>query len=64
MPALTLSVIQAPPRAGLGLTQTLVIAAVLMAVGLVVWASRPSLVSRYAAHRPDADDAAEKEPRA
>jgi hypothetical protein len=64
MPAFTLSILQAPPRAGLDLTQIIVIVVVLMAVGLVVWASRPSVISRYAAPRPDADDSAEQEPRA
>lgn len=64
MLALTLSVIQASPRAGLDLTQIIVITAVLGAVGLVLWASRPSVISRYAADQPDADDAGEKEPRA
>ncbi|HEX6910231.1 MAG TPA: hypothetical protein VF142_07545 [Longimicrobium sp.] len=64
MPAFTLSVIQASPRAGLDLTQVVVIAVMLLAVGLVVWASRPSVISRYSASTPDADDPAEKEPRA
>ncbi len=64
MLALTLSLAQASPRGGLDLTQIVVIAAVLMAVALVVWASRPSVISRYG-QNPDADDAAEnKEPRA
>ncbi len=64
MPVLTLSFIQAAPGAGLDRTRIVVIAVVLLAVGLVVWASRPSVINRCGAARPDADDSAEQEPRA
>ena len=61
MATLALSMIQAPSRLGISTTNVLVIALVLGAVGLVFWASRPSVIAKYSADRPE--DPAEKEPR-
>lgn len=58
-----LSMIQGPPR-HVDPTNAIVIALVLGAVGLVFWASRPSVIARYSADRMKADESAEKENRA
>lgn len=61
MLTLALSVIQAPSRMGIHGTDAFVIALVLGAVGLVFWASRPSVIAKYSADR--THPAADKEPR-
>ncbi|HEX6037387.1 hypothetical protein [Longimicrobium sp.] len=61
MLTLALSMIQAPARTGVNVTNTLVIVAVLAAVGLVIWASRPSTIEKYSADR--TQPPAEKETR-
>jgi hypothetical protein len=44
------------PNVSLDLPSTIVIAVVLLAVVLVFWASRPSVIARYAAKNQPSDD--------
>lgn len=61
MVTFALSMIQSSSRMGVDGTSAVVIVLVLGAVGLVLWASRPSVIAKYSADR--TEDAAEKEPR-
>lgn len=62
MLTIALSMLQAPSRVGVSTTNVIVIVLVLGAVGLVLWASRPSVISKYAADRPESPAKKEKQP--